>query len=647
MPRSQKAITNFTSGEFDPRLLGRDDIEQYYNSAQTITNFIVQWYGGITRTPGTYYVRNVKASDEDQTLIPFEFSTTQAYMLEFGDEYIRFYKDGGVILSGSAPYEITSVYSEDEVEALRYAQTADTLYITHGSHLPQVLTRSGDTSWTIANLSISYGPLLDINTTSTTITPSAATGTGITLTASSSIFQSGHVGSIWKVNAAYVQIKTYSSGTSVTADVLYSGNIGGTSAYTAWYEAAWSTVRGYPQYVTFYEQRAVYASTSHQPNGIWITKPNEYGNFDIGDADDGDALRVVLAARKMNKIEWIVPGDFLAVGNAGGINRLWSGSQSSPITPANANAKPILYIGSASIEPIQVGGFTHFVQRGDEIIRTLVYNLTSDSYSGSDLSKFSRHLLEGGVKKLAYQQSPHSVLWCVLNNGDIATCTIDLEEKIVAWTRQTTDGSFIDVEVIPNGAEDQVWVIVEREVNESTVRMVEYFMPFNFGDKEDAFFVDSGLTYNGASTTTITGLDHLEGKELAVLADGYPHPNVTVSTGTVTMTRPVEKSQIGLPKTAIAETNPLEAGSAIGSSQGKFKKLIKLIVKFYNTVGGSVVYGSDRYPFKYDAPYDLTSGNIEMVPPQGYNKSVTVRIEQSLPLPMTINGIYPYMNTND
>lgn len=647
MPHSEKAITNFTSGELDQRLLGRIDIEQYYNSAQTITNFIVQWYGGVTRTPGTYYVRNVKTSTEDQTLIPFEFSTTQAYMLEFGDLYIRFYKDGGVILSGSSPYEITTVYTEDDVEDLRYAQTADTLYITHESHLPQVLTRSGDTSWTIADLDISYGPLLDLNTTTTTITPSAATGTAITLTASTSIFQSGHVGSIWKVNEGYVEIKTYSSGTSVTADVLYDGNIGGTSAYTTWYEAAWSDVRGYPQYMTFYEQRAVYACTPHQPNGVWITKPNEYGNFDVGDASDSDSIWAVIAARKMNKIEWVVPGDFLAIGNAGGINRMWSGSQSTPITPDNANAKPILYTGSANIEPIQIGGFTHFVQRGDEIVRTLVYNLTSDSFSGDDITKLSRHITNSGIKKMAYQQSPHSVLWCVLNNGDIVTCTINIEEKIVAWTRQTTDGTYLDAEVIPNGTEDQVWVIVEREINGSTVRMVEYFMPFDFGDKEDAFFVDSGLTYSGTATTTITGLAHLEGEELAVLADGYPHPNVTVSTGQITLTRSTEKAQIGLPKTAIIETNPLEAGSAIGSAQGKYKKLLKIIVKFYETVGGNVVYGGNSYPFKYQSPYDLVSGNIEMLPPMGYNKSVTIRITQDLPLPMTINGIYPYMNTND
>ncbi len=170
------AITAFNSGELSPQLEGRVDLSKYYSGCRLLENFLVFSYGGATRRPGTRYIASAKNSDEAVRLIPFEFSTTQAYILEFGDEYIRFYKDNGQIQNdaGTAAYEISTPYDTDagtNLFELHFVQSADTMYIVHPSYAPRTLTRTGHTSWTLTEIDFQRGPFLVENITTTTITP--------------------------------------------------------------------------------------------------------------------------------------------------------------------------------------------------------------------------------------------------------------------------------------------------------------------------------------------------------------------------------------------------------------------------------------------------------------------------------------------
>lgn len=151
--RANPILTNFTSGELSPRLSGRVDVTKYFNGCQVLENFIVMPHGGVDRRPGVRYVADGKHSNMKVRLVPFEFSTTQAYVLEFGHNYIRVYKDGGQVTSGGSPVEVTTTYTEDELFELQFAQSADTLYIAHPNHKPASLTRSSHTSWTLSDLS--------------------------------------------------------------------------------------------------------------------------------------------------------------------------------------------------------------------------------------------------------------------------------------------------------------------------------------------------------------------------------------------------------------------------------------------------------------------------------------------------------------
>jgi hypothetical protein len=195
---------SFTGGELSPSLYGRVDLARYGTSLKTCRNFVVQLYGGVSNRAGTKYLAEVKDSTKRHRLIPFAFSTTQTYVLEFGHLTMRVYKDGGQVVyssGGSAglPVEIVTPYSESDLPLLNFTQSADVLYMCHPSYKPRQISRTAHDAWTIAEFANINGPFQTVNsTTSTTVYTSAATGT-VTLTASSSIFSSANIGQLFYI----------------------------------------------------------------------------------------------------------------------------------------------------------------------------------------------------------------------------------------------------------------------------------------------------------------------------------------------------------------------------------------------------------------------------------------------------------------
>ena len=179
-----------------------------------------------------------------------------------------------------------------------------------------------------------------------------------------------------------------------------------------------------------------------------------------------------------------------------------------------------------------------FVQRASRKVRELVYNFDSDSYQAPDLTVLAEHITDSGITEMAFQQEPDNIVWCVLTDGRFVGMTYRREENVVGWHEHIIGGSFgsgnavvESVAVIPGDLnEDNVYLVVKRTINGATARYIETFSNFDFGtDVQDAFFVDSGLTYSGSAATTISGLNHLEGQSVSILANGATHPNKTVS----------------------------------------------------------------------------------------------------------------------
>ncbi|MGD9742284.1 MAG: hypothetical protein AB7J30_13035, partial [Hyphomicrobium sp.] len=341
MPRSAPLLTSFNAGEWSPLLHGRPDLAKYASACRRLENMIATSQGPAVRRPGTRFVAEAK-TDGEVRLIPFQFSTEQAYVIEAGDLYFRFYMDEGRIENPpGTPVEIATPYGAADLAALKWAQSADVLFLVHPDHPPQKLSRTSHASWTLAEIPFVDGPYLDENLTATTITPSATTGAGITLTASGNLFQPGHVGSLWRIaekaghlnydawsegtsyssgsskvthanrvflaassgtsgkrpplhssgtesdggvtwtylhnGHGWAKITGYSSATQATADVI--GALPATVATARWREGAWSAVRGYPAAIAFYEERLGFANSRFQPQTCWLSASGIYETF--------------------------------------------------------------------------------------------------------------------------------------------------------------------------------------------------------------------------------------------------------------------------------------------------------------------------------------------------------------------------------
>ena len=756
MAKASFPFSNFTAGELSPRLDGRTDVSKYFNGCKTLQNFVIHPHGGASRRPGTKFVREVKTSSNFTRLIPFEFNVTQAYILEFGENYFRIHKDGGTVISGGNPVEVATVYTSAQVSEIKFTQSADVMYLVHPSHPVQKITRTSHTAWTISEVNFLRGPMQDSNTTDTTLTANNRTGS-VTITASTSTFVATDVGRLVRLHDGFAKITNFASGTSVTATVQENAD-GRTElmpSYTAttvrFYEGdpsstglehndrmtdtagnfivegfkvgqkvtitgasnggnnvtnalivqvtadtilfspsvdlvneaagqsvtingvleadknfslgAFSATTGHPAAVSFYEQRLVFANTTAQPQTIFFSVAGSFEDFNDG-INPADALIYTIGSNQVNVIRYLASGRVLIVGTSGGEFAVSASGTTEPISPTNAQIKRQANYGSANIQPIQVGNVTMFVQRASRKIRELVYNFDEDSYQAPDLTVLAEHITESGITELAFQQEPDNVVWCVLTNGKFVGMTYRREENVVGWHEQIIGGSFgsgnavvESVAVIPGDLnEDEVFLVVKRTIGGATKRYIEFFSNFDFGsDVQDAFFVDSGLTYSGSAATTISGLDHLEGQTVSILANGATHPDKTVSSGSVTLDRSVTKAHIGLSYNSTLQTMRIDAGGTEGTAQGKIKRIHDITLRLFRTVGiqvGSSETDLDRIPFRssanaMDQALPLFTGDKEVEFRGGFDNDGFIVVKQNQPLPATILAIFPRLQTFD
>lgn len=747
MAKTTISFTNFTAGELSPRLDGRTDIGKYFNGCKTLENMVVHPHGAVTRRPGTKFVHEVKTSANATRLIPFEFSTTQTYILEFGNQYIRFYKDQGIITesdktitgitqanpgvvtsashnysngdhviitevvgmtevngktfkvankttntfelqdvdgnnvnttgftaytSGGVAnkiYEISSPYASADLFQLKFAQSADVMYITHPSHEVEKLSRTGHTSWTLADIDFVDGPYLDANATTTTFSTSAHTvGTGRTLTASAVTginsntgFQTTDVGRLVSFRDGYGKITGYTSTTEVTIEILI--DMGSTSSSTDWSLGSFSDTTGHPSCVTFFEQRLVFAGTSDQPQALFFSKSGQYENFTAG-TNDTDAMIYTIASNKVNAIRFLSAQRSLIVGTVGGEFVVSASGTTQPITPTNVQIQRQSSYGAANVDAVQIENVTMFLQRAKRKIRELTYNLNIDQYQATDLTLLAEHITEGGIIEMSYQQEPDSVLWCVRNDGTLLGFTYARAEQVTGWHRHIIGGSFSSGNAVVESVasiptednEDEFYMIVKRTINGATRRYVEYLTLFDYGtDQEDAFYVDSGLTYSGSAVTTISGLDHLEGETVTILANGATHADKTVSSGAVTLDRSATKVHIGLPYTSTLQTMRAESGGEGGTSQSKDKRIHEVTLRLHETVGvevGPNLNDMERIPFRssaasMDAAVPLFTGDKQVEFRDDFNTDGFVFVRQTQPLPLTVISIYPRITINE
>jgi hypothetical protein len=279
-------------------------------------------------------------------------------------------------------------------------------------------------------------------------------------------------------------------------------------------------------------------------------------------------------------------------------------------------------------------------------MRELAYNWEIDSYVTPDMTILSPEITGDGIVQSAYQQIPDSILWCVRSDGKIATFTYERKENITAWARQITDGDFESVAIISGDAEDEIWVSVERTIDSNTVRYIEKFQPRDFGDDEDAFFVDCGATYT-TDVNEINDLTWLEGENVFVLAD---HNEIkaddvnlfSVSNSTVTLGGVYTDVQIGLPYTVKLRTMPLSWIADGFTIQGRIKRINGIITRWKNSGDFYFYSGDESYSTKQLQSISgfttAQSANL-MTMPAGFDQYGYTTFYQYSPEPLTILAV--------
>ena len=673
-------------------------------------------------------------------------------LLMFGSVCLA--ETSGQIQGASGAYYITIPYDSNEIWNVQYAQADNEMYLVDGNNPPQVLTRTDHNEWTIADVNFTSGPFLPENTTTETITPSAATGS-ITLTYSgTTLFQSttgaSHVGSIWQIgqvrasssisssftaNGTSLSTPYFTGGYGFTTSGTWSGTVTlqrstnngiswraaltplvntnfdnpaeteedgaiyravmsnyvsgtctyaititdninkgvvritsvtdantavatvltalvDTSATTQWREGYWSDYRGWPQTVTFHQQRLIYGGSDSYPQTIWFSKqdPDDYANFLEGTLDTS-AFTVALPGQ--NPIRWLKAKDYLIIGTSGSTGKY--GEQGKAITPTSPNYQEQSTVGCAPLMAVDASDSVLYVQRGGRKVREFAYSLEYDKYLSPDLTLLAEDITESEIVDIAFQQSPDPTLWCVLGNGEMATLTYQRDQDVVGWTKQITDGDFESVCRIPGLTyEDEVWVIVKRTIDGNDVRYVEKFEPRDWGsDPNDCWFVDSGLSYDDTATASFTGLTHLVGETVSVYADTLIESTEVVdANGAITIDNAASRVLAGLPFTSKLETLPLQIDP---QDKAMNKKIMTVDFDFYKT--GYCQYGNGansaltNINFKNSLIADsnatlqgLYTSEVSFKNcswPYGSMKKQTIYVESAEPMPLTIRAIVP------
>ena len=764
---------NFTGGEISPRLLGRVDLTKYQNSLALCDNFLCFPHGGITKRSGTRFVAEVKDSSKNTRLIPFVFSTTQAYIIEFGHQYCRFYRDEGQILTGGgAIYEISSPYESTDLDQLGYVQSADVLYLCHPSYITKKLSRTAHTSFSFSDLDPYDGPYLDLNTgiTSTTMYPSAApTGascaTNVTVTASATTginggsgFVSSDVGRPLRIfhsdkyGASY--ITAVNSTTQVTVRMFCQadeithpfGASGSSNATVEWQLGAWSDTTGWPSHAVFFQDRLFFANTSTQPNTVWASHSGDYENFSPtttnGTVTDSHALNFTLATDQVNAIRWLFSSKNLQLGTSNGPFVMSSGEDNIAITPTNVVVNRETTDGVGAVKPVGSGKSTLYVDRSKRRIREFAYTAAAQGYISPDMTLIAEHIAAGtSIEELALAKFPDNLIYVRLANGGLRSMTYERDQDVVAWARHTIGGSNVAVKslaTIPNIDEthDQVYMIVSRAIDKGTVtadastdkltlsghgmadttkvqftttgtlpaglslattyfvrdsatndfkvaltsggsaiditntgsgthtvKMMERqyveFLEQNFdtnaGDTSvDSFFVDSGLNYSGGAVTSLTGLGHLEGETVSVLANGAAHPDKVVSGGSISLDVSATSAAVGLPYTARVQTLDPEVATDLGPSQGKTRRVERLtfrVVDTYNLKFGTSESDLELIPFRLPAhamdSITLFTGDKRVLLKNNPDRRFDFFIHHDDPLPCTILAIMYSINMSE
>ena len=640
MARFVSMQTNFTSGELDPLVRARVDIDAYNNALETAKNIICQPQGGVTRRPGTKFINELTGSPANGfRLVHFEFSVDDSYMLCFTNDTMFVYKDKALVHT-----EASTGIPSAMLDKMCWTQSADTLIVVHEDYNPVKIVRgASDTDWTVSTITFDSIPNYAFNLVSSnpagTITPSDVSGK-ITITASAGVFSAASVGQYINANPqGRARIVERLSSTVVNAVTEFpffdtSAVASGQWELETGYENVWSASKGWPRTVTFHQGRLYFGGSRSRPSTIWGSKVALFFDFEPVEGLDDDAVEATLDTNTFNAITDIISGRDLQIFTTGGEFAVLQDNIAA-ITPSSFFLSTTSRNGSKEgIRVQQLESGILFMQRQGKALSEISYSDTTLSYITSKISLLSGHLLKNptsmDIRRAVATDENDLLLITNADDGSMTAYSLLRAQNVIAPSEFTTTGSFLDVGVDIT----DIYVVTKRTDSGSDKYYVEVF--------DDNSLTDCGVI---GTTSATASMAHLEGATVNCISDGYVELNQTVPAGgTVTFTNPpTASSECGLPIDVEIKTMPLETKMQSGTRIGFKKRIVEVNALLYETQ--NIVINGNLVPIR-----NLGSGALDTAVAEftgtkvlhgilGYSNNGQITVTQSAPLKLTLLGL--------
>lgn len=668
MPRTRRVQSSFTAGVLDPRLAARVELKAYYDGAETLDNALCIPQGGVSRRPGLKYIATLASGNT--RLIPFSFNTEQTYMLVATNTNIAVYKDAVFLVN------VTISHTSAQLSGISWTQSADTLIITHRNIAPIKIVRdsANELTWTVSTISLTNIPLYDYDDgsspsvadevqqvnldngwsgtetfaltldgqTTATITNDASTATttvnirnALRLLSNTSAagITVAYSGSNNDYNVTFSGDDGSKNWVQMTAAILSGGgsiSVSTTTQGADSLEDVWSSGRGWPKTVIFYEGRMVFGGSLGRPQGIWMSVTNDFFNFDVGTGLPDEAIVATLDTDQVNEIRNLVPGRSLEIYTSGGEFIVTS----TPSIPETFSVARQTSYGSADVRTTSIDGATLYVQRTGQSFREFIYSFGEDAHVSNSISQLSAHLINtpvdiDAVKGTAVNDTNY--VYVVNAAGNVAVLNTLREQNIAAWSGPwtTKNGLFKRVGVL----DTETYFVVERTINGSTVNYLERL--------DDDTYMDAAYYDSSHSSATVTGLSHLEGETVRVKIGGAVQPDTTVASGQITLGRTpsAESIEVGLDFNPTIKTMPVSDAFQDGPTLNRDKRIVKVTINKYLSLG--VIINGEELPDRqldvdtFDAVPQPNS-DTEEIYLNGWTTRAQVTVTQNNPVPLTL-----------
>jgi hypothetical protein len=527
-------LTNLTSGELSPIMLGRPDTQRYPNACIRLENWLLTTTGMWVFRPGFEVMGFPKNAGGAVRLWPFQFSDQQGNQVEIGEGYARFWHTlGQVIDPGTGlPVEVATPFPGADLDLLGFCQSADFLFVIHESLGIFTIQRSSLTSWTFGSFQLKDGPYGRQNAdTAQHLLVAAVSGADYTVQATGfpkDPFGEGDEGRLIRVKDSgtwrWLIVKTVVDATNVVATAQGAGAIAGTD-FTDWRLGLYSGRLGWPATGTIHEQRFVLAGAAAAPDRLDGSAIAGFDDFAPRDplTDDG-AYAYALGQKGVDRIVALGESNDLIVLTGGAEHRVAGDSTGTAITPTQVWQKPISPDGAKRIPSISVGNSEVFIDKYGLNIRAISYDIRFQNYAPDNLTLLADHMCwldenSPGFQALCWQGNPFGTIWTIRGNDELAGAIYNPKENVLGWHRHPQgmpvppdDDTVYDppavesISVMKGPTHDELWQVVRRELPGRTLSTIErmgrpglWDVPF-----ESQCYLDCSLRLRNAPTATLT-----------------------------------------------------------------------------------------------------------------------------------------------